>query len=517
MIGDLPLPVLDLAEDERQLRFDRLQQRLVPLWEAIQSMDDAEQTIVVVPSLTVSYALVGSEVQAFEERYLFLLLLLRQPSARLIYVTSMAINPAIVDYYLGLLPGIIASHARKRLFLMTPRDASGEPLSQKLLRRPGLLERIRDLIPDRMRAHMVPFTTTRHEQDLALRLGIPMYGADPRHAQFGTKSGCRKLFRRAGVSLPHGYEDLRSLSDVVDAVRDLVGARPHARRAMLKHDNGVSGEGNAQVDLTDLGASPSPAQVEERVRALRLESTTQTFDSYFERLSAQGGIVEERIEADHVESPSAQLRITPLRELQLISTHDQMLGGPTGQSFLGSRFPADSAYAAAISRDALEVGRLLVDEGVLGRFAIDFLSARRGRVWTNYAIEINLRKGGTTHPYLTLQFITDGTYDWQTNEFRTPLGDLKFYTASDHVESVLYRALDYEQVFALAVRERIHYDHARNRGSVFHMIPALGDRGRIGVTAIGDSREDCEALYRLTLAMLDEAALRELEPRPLPD
>ena len=28
-----------------------------------------------------------------------------------------------------------------------------------------------------------------------------------------------------------------------------------------------------------------------------------------------------------------------------------------------------------------------------------------------YAIELNLRKGGTTHPFLTLQFLTDGTYD----------------------------------------------------------------------------------------------------------
>ena len=40
--------------------------------------------------------------------------------------------------------------------------------------------------------------------------------------------------------------------------------------------------------------------------------------------------------------------------------------------------------------------------------------------WTSYAIEINLRKGGTTHPFLTLQFLTDGRYDAETGLFRHP-------------------------------------------------------------------------------------------------
>ena len=47
----------------------------------------------------------GAVVQAYEERFLFLLLLLRQPRARLIYVTSRTILPSIIDYYLDLLPG----------------------------------------------------------------------------------------------------------------------------------------------------------------------------------------------------------------------------------------------------------------------------------------------------------------------------------------------------------------------------------------------------------------------------
>jgi len=102
-------------------------------------------------------------MQAYEERFLFLLLLLRQPRAQLIYVTSQTILPSIIEYYLDLLPGVIASHARQRLFLLSPLDGSVRALSDKLLARPRLIERIRSLIMDPDRAHLVPFNTTNRE------------------------------------------------------------------------------------------------------------------------------------------------------------------------------------------------------------------------------------------------------------------------------------------------------------------------------------------------------------------
>src|SRR6266496_6316080 len=146
------------------------------------------QTIVVVPSISIDAISEGAVMQAYEERFLFLLLLLRQPRARLIYVTSQTILPSIIDYYLDLLPGVIPSHARPRLFLLSPLDASARPLTEKLLERPRLIERIRSLISDPDRAHLVPYNTTNREKELALRLGIPMYGTDPIFFPLGTKS-----------------------------------------------------------------------------------------------------------------------------------------------------------------------------------------------------------------------------------------------------------------------------------------------------------------------------------------
>jgi hypothetical protein len=146
--------------DDVQAEFDALQRKLVPLWQSIQTFTDDPQTVVVVPSITLDSTIRGARQQAYEERYLFLLLLLRQPRARMVYVTSQAIHPEVVDYYLDLLPGVLASHARKRLFLVSPLDGSSRPLSQKLLDRPGLVAQIRALIADPERAHLVPFNTT---------------------------------------------------------------------------------------------------------------------------------------------------------------------------------------------------------------------------------------------------------------------------------------------------------------------------------------------------------------------
>jgi len=46
--------------------------------------------------------------------------------------------------------------------------------------------------------------------ELPMRLGIPVYGADPKDSALGTKSQSRRLFAEAGVPHPPGREDLRS-------------------------------------------------------------------------------------------------------------------------------------------------------------------------------------------------------------------------------------------------------------------------------------------------------------------
>ncbi len=521
MSPELAVPPLGLTEDEAEARFTELQKKLAPLWKSIQAMNQDEQTIVVAPSISVDFEASPALVQAYEERFLFLLLLLRQPRARLIYLTSQAIHPSIIDYYLAQMPGVVPSHARRRLFLLAPFDGSPQPLSAKLLARPKLLAEIRSLIPDPNRAHLITYNTTTLERDLALRLGIPMFGADPKYFPLGTKSGCRRLFEEEGVSHPFGIENLSTPDEVVDALCRMRAARPEVRQALVKLNEGVSGEGNALVDLVDLPASGSADEkprVAERLRAMSYEKADTTYDGYVAKLARRGGVVEERISGDAFRSPSVQLRITPLGELELLSTHDQLLGGPSGQSYLGCTFPADPAYAAAISREAAKVGERLAREGVIGRFALDFVSVRDpDGSWRSYAIEINLRKGGTTHPFLTLQFLTDGSYDAERAQFTAPSGQPKCFVASDHVESPSFRTLTADDLIDLALRHGLHFEQSRQTGVVFHMLSAMGETGRLGLTAVADSREEAAALYRKTLDVLEEEAKAALEDPGLPN
>src|ERR1700756_4819462 len=280
---------------DSQEQFDELQKKLVPLWKSIEHLNQDPQTIVVVPSMSIEAISSGVVMQAYEERFLFLLLLLRQPRARLIYVTSQAILPNIIEYYLDLLPGVISSQARQRLFLPSPMDGSVRPLSDKLLARPRLIERIRSLIMDPNRAHLVPFNTTNREKELALRLGIPMYGADPKFFTLGTKSGCRKNFIQENRPHPLGRENISSKDELFSAIVDMRVAKPCIEQVMVKLNEGVSGEGNAVIDLRGLPSLIVKAMLEDRLRAMKFELQGVTYDSYMEKLHERKGVVEERI------------------------------------------------------------------------------------------------------------------------------------------------------------------------------------------------------------------------------
>lgn len=514
--------LVDLDDEARGIRFSRLQQRMRSVWEAM-NLDVDDESVVIIPSVPVSRTVAGSGsmTQAFEERFLFLLLLLRQPRLRMVYVTSMPVDPRIIEYYLALLPGVIPSHALARLTMLSVGDASPRSLSRKVLERPRLLAKIAALIPNRAHSHLVPYNTTELERDIALTLGIPMYGADPRLAGLGSKTGCRRLFAEVGVNHPLGAEDLHGIGEVVDALDELLVVKPGMGEVIVKLNEGVSGSGNAVVDLRGVAERPTSERREaiaERVRAMQLEAPDTPFEVYESALEADGGIVEERIVGEELLSPSVQLRALPGGTVELLSTHDQLLGGVTGQSYLGCVFPADPAYSRLISEPAMAIGERLAAEGVLGRFAVDFVVVRDAAGdWTAHAIEINLRKGGTTHPFLTLQFLTDGRYDAESGRFLTPEGVEKHLVATDHLDADELKALSVGDLFDVIARSGLHYDQSRQAGIVFHMISAITEHGRVGMTAVADTAEQAMELYERARRVLLEEAASAGELAPLPE
>ena len=503
---DLPWPG---SADERRC-YAELQQRLAPLFTRVFPDRHAEQTVVVVPSMTLDPVELTKLTGAthYEERLLCMLMLLRMPRAQLVYVTSEPIDPAIIDYYLNLLPGVPASHARRRLTLLSCGDSSPRSLTEKLLVRPYLLDRIRTAIRDPMAAHLTCFNATSLERTLAVRLGVPLYACDPDLQRLGTKSGSREIFRRAGVPLPNGFEHLRDAKDIAGALAALKMHDRSLRRAVVKLNEGFSGEGNATFSFE---GAPTSGELTTWVRAelptrLRFESLDESWERFQEQFTEMGGVVESFLDGAEVRSPSAQCRVDPLGRPSMISTHDQLLGGPSGQVYWGCTFPAADAYRTDVQSAALRVADVLAQEGVLGRFGIDFVCVRRGAQWETSAIEINLRKGGTTHPFLMLQFLTDGVCDPDTGLYHTAAGRARYYCASDNLGDAAYRGLRPDDLVDIAVNNSLHFDAATQTGVMFHLIGALPRYGKLGAVAIGESHHDASGYFRRTVEVLDREA-----------
>ena len=98
-------------------------------------------------------------------------------------------------------------------------------------------------------------------------------------------------------------------------------------------------------------------------------------------------------------------------------------------------------YSVELSEITKKIGQTLRDKGALGRFGVDFMSVKSDDGWNHYAIEINLRKGGTTHPFLMLQFLTEGYYNSDLGCYVLPDGRTRYYFATDNLQNDAYKGL----------------------------------------------------------------------------
>lgn len=468
-----------------------LQARLRPLgddgWPG-----EPERTIVIVPSLNV-----GGEVMvrhqrtlpALEQRFLYLLFLLARPGMRAVLVTSDEVAEPVLDYALSLVPEPGRASARERLEAIAIGDPAPRGLAEKLLERPDLVARVREAAGDPGQAFIAPFSVRRPERDLAVELGLPLYCADSRFLAYGTKVGSRRVFAEAGVHHPRGREEIGSAEEVAAAICELRAQPGAASAVVVKQNDAVYGEGNAVLDLSVLPPAGDPAE-----RAGVAALVAGLGDAYLAGLAADPGIVEEMVDGV-ISSPSAQPRTIAGGEAGIRSVHEQVLGGELGQTFSGSRFPANPAYGPLIAAEAEKVRALLAAQGVVGRFGVDFVVGEGADGYEASAIEVNLREGGTTHPFGSLYLLTGARYDMDDGRARTPEGVEKAYVSSDDLESEALVGCPPQRLVEAVAAKGAGWDPATGTGAVLHMLAALEHEGRFGVTAIGDGPDHAEEVY----------------------
>jgi hypothetical protein len=481
--------------------FEDLQAKLGPAMAANRPGVSVDHVLVLLPSFSVGESLLShyaARIPALEHRYLVAFLMLpRIEACEMVFLTCQAPGDDVLDYYADLVPSGHRARARRRFRVVEVPDRSSRAIAAKLLDRPDMIDALRASFAGRP-VFIGPWNVTQDEVEVAQRLGAPIDGTAPELWPLGYKSAGRRLFAEAGVPAPYGREDVRTVHDVVDAITAIRAARPAAPGVVIKHDNSGAGDGNAVIDLRRIAGGPA---ADDEIRSL-VEALP---DWYLGDLLA-GGVVEELIAGASFSSPSVQVDISPNGDVAVLSTHEQVLGGDTRQVYTGCRFPADPAYAADLARYGQAVGEQLARRGARGRLCVDFAATCDGTGrWQAFALEINLRKGGTTHPYTVLRNLVPGRYDAESGQWLAADGSSRSYCATDNLVDDAWLGLPPAAVIKAVAEAGLQFDRRKGTGVVLHMLSCLAIDGRFGLTAIGRTPEHAAALYEAARSAVDGA------------
>jgi PGM1 C-terminal domain len=197
-----------------------------------------------------------------------------------------------------------------------------------------------------------------------------------------------------------------------------------------------------------------------------------------------------------------QFDMLPDGNVRVLATHDQILGGDNGQVYVGCRFPADPGYAPELARHGAAIGAELARRGALGRAAVDFMATEdRHDRWNLYALEINLRKGGTTHPFAALRNLVPGRYHPETGRWVAARdGSPRSYRSTDNVVDPAWTGRAPTSVIEAVRNAGLEFEIGAGTGIVLHMLSCLAVDGRFGATAIGTTPEHAEDLFEAMLA-----------------
>lgn len=430
----------------------------------------------------------------------------RRGGGSLLYVTApaMADAEAQVDYFLGLLPeeqeGRLKA-LRDRVEVGSLDDDSARWLSTKLLDATSpaagvLRKRVYEFVARERAAgadvRLDCFEPSVNLEELATSLGVPWDQADASAIPLGTKASGRRIFLGAGVPVVAGTEESRSVPELVGAIADLVEGGHRKIVIKLSSTEFGAGMGNALLDLRETDFPADRAGVEAAVAAALpaadLVDGKLTWPRYAEMITASGVVAERWVEGDEVRSPSFQGRIAEDGAVTAVSTHDQVLGG-AGLTYVGSCFPADSAYRDTVLRHGLAIGAHLVEQGVRrGDYGVDFLAVREGARWRVFGCELNLRATGTKHGF-TMTTALLGTVPDANGEL-TVDGSPRVYEASDAIADPSLVGLRPSLLIDAVRSSPLHYDPVNRTGVVLHMLSALPAYGKFGAVCVGRDQEE---------------------------
>lgn len=442
----------------------------------------------------------------FEERNFYQVDLLRG-GGTCVMVLSDDVDSAFMQYAIRRAAGacgLAADEVHRRLRIVKVPTDGCTSLSRLLLEDFHAFAALKEALADLEGPVLDFWNVSEDEVALAAALRLPYLGLPPRMLEADSKSGSRALFESQGIPMPAGYRGIGNLREARASLRTL--ARETAAGSFLiKLDREEAGNGIARVRREMLDASEG-----EFIAGLEISKRIPV-EAFLHQLGAQGCVVEEFIEAPFTAFPSVKMNVLPDGRVLNLATHDQVL---SGMAYAGSRFPADAGYRKALIAFGRKIATAMSASGVRGIVSADFVATRDTPTgtWTLRGLEVNARKGATTHPYCWTRLLTASTYDADAGVLRTSEGPVA-YRSSEYIQAPGLSRVDPSELIAALEEDGLDFDPATGSGVLVHMATTLRDFSKFGATFIGRGRQEVDRLHDRTAKLAQQLGARATRGR----
>ena len=470
---------------------------------------ESEIHLFIVPSLSFNYQQIKDilGISYYELRTLWHILK-STPRIKVYFISTYPVSQETIDYYFSFHQD--QKQAKKNIIFLNLKEHAKEDinneysLSENILNSPSFIEKIKDYIVPGA-SYLSPFMGTSLENKLARQLNIPLYGLHQDLELFNTKTVNRNVFKHCRILYPQGVENLRSDQQIIKALNDMWSSMNEGK-VVFKFNEGVSGKGNLFIDFPcrykqlDI-KNKSEIKI---ILANLLEKIKTEFLSKgisFNEQIKNGAIIEEFIDGESKSSPSVQGNISPAGEVKIFSTHEQILDS-SGNVYQGCLFPAHSDYRQNLQQVAKQIGTQLYQYRVIGPFSIDFLAVKKNNQYYCYAIEINVREGGTTHPYQIAKMLTQSVYDISKGILVDQKNRDIYYLSDDNLTAKNLIGKEIKDFLQFVQKSSLHFNPVTNTGAFFHMLGPMKEYGKIGVTIIGNNSSELDKTYQKVVKMI---------------
>lgn len=496
--------------------------------------------VIVVPSLNFDPAEIGPIVGSahYEQRSLWTLLRAADPNVRVLFVSSSKVPQTALDELFSGLSRSEINEIEHRTEMIALNNNGSDYLSDKIANSPEALTQIKQASrrllngqePTEENTVLSGFVNESSMNRLSAKLQLPLTGMHPALEILNSKQGNRIIARESKIPFAEGTDSNYSINEIAQSIDELYVQMKGKGSCFIKANYGASGQGIIKIEFrktTDAdGQYNNDSNI---VLAMDLQNSEKTrrdailellqrhsernfqLKNVLSRAEEFGVVVETGIV--HTRAPSAQLEILAGGAIVPLSTHMQDMDG---QVYKGASQPAygDIELESKLMSYAVKYAEVLARYGVVGRIGLDFFEINNNERIDFIFGEANIREGGTTHPWETVARLLRANYDATRKAFiSSETGQPVFYKMTDNfVDKETFQNLSLQDLWVEFKKDPEYRLLKANRetgtGVKFHLLSALPEFGKIGLTAFARSKQEAADLYEKAKLVLLRSAKR---------